>query len=374
MRSRQAHLANRAVSRLADAYSWRMSRLIDFYRTQIRILWEWRGGRRALVKRLVITLLVSTVSLIVAAGILPGVTIGRFLDAVVAVILMALFNAIVRPVLLTFAAPRSLVLLGVLVLVLQVVTFLVIAPLANGVHVDGFVSALIASFVYAAVNTALTSILGIDRGGSFFGLLVSNLLATQKVEKTDKPGLVIIQIDGLAHPILAGRIRAGSVNTMGGWVRSRSHKLSRWEALLPSMTSASQAGILHGTNDGIPAFRWFERDHQRLMVSSSPVDAGELVGRLSNGEGLLSNDGASICNLVTGDATRAYITTAAIKSSEHGLGDSTAFVGFFLSPNGYLRSCTMFGGEFLKERLQARRTVRSGVQPPVHRGFRYAGL
>ena len=88
---------------------------------------------------------------------------------------MALFNAIVRPVLLTFVAPRSLVLLGVLVLVLQVVTFLVIAPLANGVVVNGFFTALIASFVYAAVNTALTSILGVDRGGSYFGLLVSNL-------------------------------------------------------------------------------------------------------------------------------------------------------------------------------------------------------
>src|SRR6478752_5507026 len=172
MRSRQAQPANRAVARLADAYSWRMSRLIDFYRTQIRILWEWRGGRRALVKRLVITLLVSTVSLIVTAGILPGVTIGRVLDAVIAVILMALFNAIVRPVLLTLVAPRSLVLLGILV----------IAPLANGVHVDGVLSALIASLVYAAVNTALTSILGVDRDGSFFGLLVSNLLATRDIE------------------------------------------------------------------------------------------------------------------------------------------------------------------------------------------------
>ena len=99
-----------------------MSRLVDFYRTQVRILWEWRGGRRALLKRLVITLLVSTVSLIVTAGILPGVTIGRLVDAVIAVILMALFNAIVRPVLLTFVAPRSLVLLGVLVIVLQIVT------------------------------------------------------------------------------------------------------------------------------------------------------------------------------------------------------------------------------------------------------------
>ena len=348
--------------------------LINFYKTQVRILWEWRGGRRALLKRLVITLLISTISLLVAGAILPGVSIGRPRDAVVAVILMALFNAIVRPVLLTFVAPRSLVLLGVLVLVLQVVTFLVIAPLANGVIVNGFFAALIASFVYAAVNTALTSILGVDRGGSYFGLLVSNLMANRAGEPTDKPGLVIIQIDGLAHPILASRIRAGSVNTMGGWVRNGTHKLSQWEAILPSMTSASQAGILHGNNDGIPAFRWYERDREKLMVSSNPDDAAEIVRRLSNGEGLLSNNGASICNLMTGDATRAYVTTAAIKDESQGIGDSQAFLGFFFSPTGYLRSFTMFMAEFAKERFQARRTVRSGITPQMHRGMKYAGM
>jgi uncharacterized membrane protein YvlD (DUF360 family) len=351
-----------------------MGNLIDFYKTQVRILWEWRGGRRALLKRLVITLLISTISLLVAGAILPGVSIGRPRDAVVAVILMALFNAIVRPVLLTFVAPRSLVLLGVLVLVLQVVAFLVIAPLANGVVVNGFFTALIASFVYAAVNTALTSILGVDRGGSYFGLLVSNLMANRAAEPTDKPGLVIIQIDGLAHPILASRIRAGSVNTMGGWVRNGTHKLSQWEAILPSMTSASQAGILHGNNDGIPAFRWYERDRQKLMVSSNPDDAAEIVRRLSNGEGLLSNNGASICNLMTGDATRSYVTTAAIKDESQGIGDSQAFLGFFFSPTGYLRSFTMFMAEFAKERFQARRTVRSGITPQMHRGMKYAGM
>ena len=115
-----------------------MSTLLDFYGMQARILWEWRGGPWALLKRLVITLLVSTVALLLTASIVPGVAIGRVTDAAIAVALMALFNAIVRPVLLTFVAPRSLVLLAVLVLVLQVLTFLVIVPLANGVQVDGF--------------------------------------------------------------------------------------------------------------------------------------------------------------------------------------------------------------------------------------------
>ena len=169
-------------------------------------------------------------------------------------------------------------------------------------------------------------------------------------------------------------MRAGSVNTMAGWVRDGTHKLSRWEAILPSMTSASQAGILHGNNDGIPAFRWFERDRQHLMVSSNPADAAPRSSRVSNGEGLLSNNGASICNLITGDATRSYLTTAAIKAEGGGIGDSRAFTSFFFSPSGYLRSFTLFLGEFVKELIQARRTRRSGVQPQMHRGLKYAGM
>ena len=64
-------------------------------------------------------------------------TIDRPADAALAVVLMALFNAAIRPVVLVLAAQISLVLTGVLVLVLQVVAFLVVAQWAPGVNVDG---------------------------------------------------------------------------------------------------------------------------------------------------------------------------------------------------------------------------------------------
>jgi uncharacterized membrane protein YvlD (DUF360 family) len=348
--------------------------VIDFYKAQARVLWEWRGGPWALVKRLVITLLVSTISLVLTAWIMPGVNIARFVDAAIAILLMVAVNAIIRPILLAVVAPRSLILMAILVIVFQVITFLVVVPLAPGVEVDGFTTAFIASFIYAAFNTALTAILGVDRGASYYGLLVSSLLARRAAAPSDKPGVVIIQVDGLAHPILAARVRAGTVNTMASWIRGGTHTLSEWEALLPSMTSASQAGILHGNNDGIPAFRWYERDLKVLRVSSKPDDAAEIIRRVSNGEGLLSNNGASICNLVSGDATRAYMTAGTLKDQAHGLGESQAFLGFFLSPSGYMRTISMFFGEMIKERIQARRTVRSGIQPQMHRGLKYAGM
>jgi uncharacterized membrane protein YvlD (DUF360 family) len=349
-------------------------RLIDFYRTQLRLLWEWRGGRLALLRRLLLIVAVATLSFAATAWLLPGLSVASLGSAVLAVVLISLFNACIRPVILAVVVPRSLVGTGIVVLVLQFAAFLVVAQWSPGVDVSGAGTAILASFVYAIVNTTLTAILGVDRGGSYFGYLVQTLRAKSAGPRSDRPALVVLQIDGLAYPILAGRVRAGSVNTMSGWIRSGTHQLSQWEALLPSMTSAGQLGILHGTNEGIPAFRWFERDRQKLMVSSNPADAAEIVRRASNGEGLLSNDGVSICNLVTGDATRAYVTTAALSTGARGLGDSRAFFPFFFSPTGYLRSLTLLLGEFATERIQARRTRRAGVEPRLDRSLKYAAM
>ena len=338
-----------------------MGDLFDVYATQARLIWDWRGGPVSLAKRGVLTLVVATISFAVTSAIMPGISIDSLAAATFAVILVALFNALVRPVLLAIVAPWSLIAMGILVVVLQIVAFFFVVQLAPGVHVDGVITAWASSIVYTIINTTLVSLLGIDRGGSYFGTLVQMMRVKRGVKPTDREGLVIMQIDGLAYPILAGRVRAGSVNTMAGWIRDGTHRLSHWEALLPSMTSASQLGILHGNNDGIPAFRWFERDRQKLMVSSNPKDAAEIVARASNGEGLLSNDGVSICNLVTGDATRSYLTTAALAEGSRGLGDSAAFYGFFLSPSQYLRVIALFLGEFAKERYQAFRTRRRGL-------------
>ena len=349
-------------------------KIIELYKTQLQVLWTWKGGPLALIWRFVLTILVAAVSFAVTAWLLPDITIAGPAAAIGAVILISLFNAVIRSLVLALISPYSLILTGIAVLVLQILAFLLVSHVLPGVTVNGVGTALVGSFVYAIIDTILTSIFGVDRGGSYYGTLIRTILVKQEARHSDQPGVVILQIDGLAYPILAGRIRAGSVNTLAGWVRERSHRLSRWEAILPSMTSASQAGILHGNNDGIPAFRWYERDRQHLMVSSNPVDAAEMVRRVSNGEGLLSNNGVSICNLLTGDAERVYLTTAALKDERQGIGETRAFTAFFFSPTGYLRSFTLFVGEFVKELVQAARTRRSTVKPQMHRGLKYASM
>ena len=71
-------------------------------------------------------------------------------------------------------------------------------------------------------------------------------------------------------------------------------------------------GILHGTIEGIPAFRWVDRPTGKVYVANRPADAAAIEATHSNGRGLLADDGVSVSNLFTGDAPTAYATMSAI--------------------------------------------------------------
>ncbi len=353
-----------------------MRRLIDFYRLQIHVMRTWRPSSGSRVRRIVATLIVSALSFLGAVFLTPGVSLEAgsrpFLVALGAALVLGVLNVLVRPVFIAAFAGVSVIAVVIATLVFQVVSFLLLPRLIPEIVVDGILAALFASFMYAFVNTILTAILSISDDDSYFGILIQQLAARgPDVVRTDKPGLVVVQIDGLAHPILTRQIRAGRVPHLSSWVRSGRYRLASWEALLPPTTPASQAGLLHGNNDGIPAFRWYEKEAGRIMVANHPADAAEVATRISNGEGLLSNNGASVGNLFSGDAVRSYITMATIKDKGQGLGKSQTFFSFFASPYNYLHTIVRTVAEIFKEYLQARRQERAGIVPLMHRGMPY---
>jgi uncharacterized membrane protein YvlD (DUF360 family) len=353
-----------------------MRRLVDFYRLQFEVMRTWRPSGGSRVRRLVATLIVSVLSFAGAVAITPGFDLAPGAPllgtALLAAIALAVLNVLVRPLFLGLFAGISVIAVAVATLVFQVVSFFVLQYLVADLVVTGLVAALVASFIYAIVNTILTAAFSITSDDSYFAILMQQLAARREgVIRTDQPGLVVVQIDGLAQPILARQVRAGRVPHLANWVRSGRYRLNGWEALLPPTTPASQAGILHGNNDGIPAFRWYEKDSGRLLVANHPEDALEVAGRISNGEGLLSNDGASVGNLFSGDAARSYITMATIKDKSQGLGRSQTFMSFFASPYNYLQTIVRTVAEVGKEYVQARRQVRAGIVPHMHRGMPY---
>ena len=55
-------------------------------------------------------------------------------------------------------------------------------------------------------------------------------------------------------------MRDGNAPTMARWIADHGYHLAEWETDLSSQTGASQAGILLGSNENIPAFRWVEKE------------------------------------------------------------------------------------------------------------------
>ncbi|HSM32526.1 MAG TPA: phage holin family protein, partial [Anaerolineae bacterium] len=352
-----------------------IGRTVNLYRTQVELLWQWRPGRRALIKRTLVALVASVIAFNITAWLLPQLDINELGGGLVAVIVIAILNLLVRPVILGLVASRSVVALVVLTLLFQAAVILVLGRLVPAVTVGGgILGALIVSFVFGGLTGAIGLVFGLDEDESYYGTLVRTLASRRPdVIHSDEPGLVILQLDGLSHDVLSHSLRAGRVPEISRWVRSGTHRLAHWEALLPSTTPASQAGILHGNNDGIPNFRWLEKNTGRILVANHPEDATEIERRVSNGEGLLSPGGTSISNIFTGDGDRAFLVMSTIKVKERGLGDSDAFAWFFVSPYNYVNMIVRYFGEVVKERVQSSRQQRAGIVPHMghHRGFPY---
>ena len=74
---------------------------------------------------------------------------------------------------------------------------------------------------------------------------------------------------------------------MARWLEEGSHVLTGWETDLSSQTGASQAGILLGSNEDIPAFRWVEKETGRVIACSAPADCAEIERRHESERALL---------------------------------------------------------------------------------------
>ena len=294
-----------------------------------------------------------------------------------AVIVIGAFSLLLRPPLLALVAPISIWLMLFIALVWQVAVILALVPIVPGVHLAEPFDAAFAAVVFAALSTLLSWLLALDTDDSYYAALVRRLVSRRRdVNRTRRPGLVIIQIDGLSHDVLQHQVEAGRVPLISRWLSRGLMRLEAWNTLLPSQTSASQAGILFGDNDAIPAFRWFDKDSGTLFVSNRPADAETLEARLvaAGHPGLLAKDGASIANLLSGGAPRSYLTLSTMRDPTQGIGRSRSYLSFFLSPYGFVHSIVLGVAEVAKEVFQARRARLAGIEPRLARGFPYPFL
>ena len=232
--------------------------------------------------------------------------------------------------------------------------------------VDNFGWALLAAFVVAAVSVVLAVLLGSDDTSA---IRTSQRIARRQgiIASTDVPGIVYLEIDGLALPVLRRAMRDGNAPNMARWARD-THRLVEWETDLSSQTGASQAGILLGSNEDISAFRWVEKETATMMTCSAPPDCAEIERRRATGIGLLIDGGASRGNLLSGEADEVILTVSRMDAEKK---SNPGYRAFFANGDNATRTLVLFGWEVILEWMASLRAIRRDVQPRGHRGGIY---
>jgi uncharacterized membrane protein YvlD (DUF360 family) len=336
--------------------------------------YEWQPTTpRLRPLHLAISWLVAAASVYVAAGIVGGVAIEKPGGAFLVAALIAVINAIVPPVIAAMRLPLTLVTGFFLVLFADAGALMLTDEVVPEVLTIGsFGDALLASLVMAAASIALTVLLGTN-DDDIYNLRVVRRIARRQgeVTRTDAPGIVFLEIDGLGLPILRRAMRDGSAPNMARWIAEDGYRLSEWETDLSSQTGASQAGILLGSNEDIPAFRWVEKETATMMTCSAPEDCAEIERRRSTGNGLLAGGGASRGNLLSGDAQETILTVSRMEAEKRANPGYRAFLA-----NGFnvTRTLALFFWEVVLEWTAAIRAIRRDVRPRGHRGGIYPFL
>ena len=186
--------------------------------------------------------------------------------------------------------------------------------------------------------------------------------------RTDVPGIVFLEIDGLALPVLRRAMRDGNAPTMARWLADGTHRLTEWETDLSSQTGASQAGILLGSNEDISAFRWVEKETATLMTCSAPPDCAEIERRHATGIGLLVDGGASRGNLLSGEAEDVILTVSRMDAEKK---SNPGYRAFLANGDNVTRTLVLFVWEVILEWTAALRAIRRDVRPRGHRGGIY---
>jgi uncharacterized membrane protein YvlD (DUF360 family) len=333
------------------------------------VVWQPERPRLRPV-RLLLSWVVAAASIAAAAWLLPGVSLGTSGAAFAVAAAIGALNAVLPPLLAALRLPYMVAIGFVLILLADAVLLRLAAKaLPDDITVGAFGDALLAALVITAVSLCLQIVLGTNDDDEYTIRVTRRIARRQgQPQRTDVPGIVFLEIDGLALPVLRDAMRDGSAPNMARWVSEHGYRLVEWETDLSSQTGASQAGILLGSNDDIPAFRWVEKETGRLMACSSPAACAEIEARHATGEGLLVGGGASRGNLLSGEADEAILTVSRVEADQRANPGYRAFLA-----NGFnvTRALVLFFWEIVLELSAAARAARRDVRPRGHRGGSY---
>ena len=235
-----------------------------------------RPSWRQVAWRSLVVTLITVVALWFLAAVLDGFTIDTVAHGLLAGFVVGIANAVIWPALAFLIVPLSVVTLGLGAIVLNVLFVTWLLELLPGVEVDGLWTSFLIVVGLVVLTAGVSTLLALD-DDAWFDRRASRLARkrSRDANVTDVPGVVFVQLDGVAHDVLRRALRSGDVPNLHRWLRDGSHRLVGWETGWSSQTGVSQCGILHGSTADMPAFRWLDKSTGEIVVSNHPRRSGD---------------------------------------------------------------------------------------------------
>ena len=352
-----------ATNNINNTFSYRLKKKVG----HMKHIHGFEKPPRVSFRRSLIIFIGNVIGIYLISFFELGVTVQAFDDIILFVLFMSIINALLWPILTRILMPFLVLTFGIGTLILNGLLLENIGPFF-GIEVQG-PAIILAPLAMAFVTTLLSTLLTIEDEGSYYRSVYRDAEKKRKDEIKDYPGLIIVEIDGLAYDVLIEAVNKGIMPTVKSMMDT-THNIRMWETDLSSQTGASQAGILHGNNEDITAFRWIEKENDNQMMQCSGVSKVKVLeSRISDGNGLLVDNGASRSNLFSGDTDNVIFTFSKILNIRKLY--NKAWFSVFSNPSNFARIISLFLAEMLLEIISQIKHRIKNIQPRIKRGIAY---
>jgi putative membrane protein len=109
------------------------------------------------------TWVISALSLLATAFLIPGISLDSLVAAAIGALVLGLINAVVRPLILLFTLPLTILTLGLFLFIVNAISFSLVAYFTPGFTINTFWDAIFGSIILSFVSGILNQLIGLDR-------------------------------------------------------------------------------------------------------------------------------------------------------------------------------------------------------------------
>ncbi|SEI04529.1 Metal-dependent hydrolase, endonuclease/exonuclease/phosphatase family [Rheinheimera pacifica] len=128
-----------------------------------------------------------------------------------------------------------------------------------------------------------------------------------------RPGLLMLQIDGLSQPELQRALDRGEMPFLRRLLKKEHYTLHAHYSGLPATTPAVQAELFYGVKTAVPAFSYCDHCSGSVVKMLQPDTAAQVEDRLTKmSDEALLKDGSAYSNIYTGGAAESHFCASAL--------------------------------------------------------------